>query len=170
MPKSKLLLLILLIPLSFPNDLSAETGGRAEDFGLSDIDGKPYTLSELRGKVVLINFWATWCAECRVEMPSLNRLYERLKGEGLIVLGISINRSPSAVRDAIGKTPVSFPILLDPKGDVYRKYMIQGLPTSFLIDRQGNMAEKIIGGRQWDSEEFIGKVQKLLKEPPEGIP
>ena len=138
----------------------------AADFALPGLDGDTHRLSDLRGKVVLINFWATWCPPCREEMPSMQRLYESLEGEAFEVLAVNVGeREPnvfSYARSELG-TELTFPILLDPEAKVIERFPVRGLPTSFLVDRQGRLAYKAVGGRDMTSEAFRGTVIKLLE-------
>jgi cytochrome c biogenesis protein CcmG, thiol:disulfide interchange protein DsbE len=109
----------------------------APDFVLAGTDGQPVRLSDLRGKVVLVNFWATWCIPCRQEMPAIAQAYAEHRGQGFTVLEVNEQESPEAIRsfaDQVGELP---PVVLDRDGAVMRQYHLQGLPDSFLIDRQG---------------------------------
>jgi peroxiredoxin len=135
----------------------------APDFTLSDLDGKNVTLSKFRGKVVLLNFWNTWCGPCRAEMPSLNNLFLELKDKGLVVLSISIDTSEEPVRAFISERKIVFPVLMDKKQKVYaKKYFLYGLPVTFLIDKKGIIVEKFIGERDWSSQEMKEKIVRLL--------
>ncbi|HKJ71620.1 MAG TPA: TlpA disulfide reductase family protein [Gammaproteobacteria bacterium] len=138
----------------------------APDFAREGLDGKTYRLSDLRGKVVLINFWASWCPPCRQEIPSMQRLYEDLQGQPFQVLAVNVGeREPTVFSFARGEldTELTFPILLDPDAGVIDKYPAKGLPTSFLVDRQGRIAYKAVGGRDMTSDAFAGTVRKLLR-------
>ena len=135
----------------------------APDFTLSDLDGKNVTLSKFRGKVVLLNFWNTWCGPCRAEMPSLNNLFLELKDKGLIVLSISIDTSEEPVRAFISERKIVFPVLMDKKQKVYaKKYFLYGLPVTFLIDKKGIIVEKFIGERDWSSPQMKEKILQML--------
>jgi cytochrome c biogenesis protein CcmG/thiol:disulfide interchange protein DsbE len=142
---------------------SKTPGSLAPDFTLPDLDGKNVTLSKFRGKVVLLNFWNTWCGPCRAEMPSLNNLFLELKDKGLVVLSISIDTSEEPVRAFISERKLVFPMLMDKKQKVYaKKYFLYGLPVTFLIDKKGIIVEKFIGERDWSSQEMKEKIIKLL--------
>jgi peroxiredoxin len=130
----------------------------APDFALPDTQGRTHKISDYRGKVVVLNFWAAWCAECVHEIPSLNALYDRLKGSGLIVLGIS--RDDSGHRDAT----VSYPLLLDKTGDVFvKKFTVTRLPETIVIDREGKIADVIFGSRDFGSPSIIEKMGGVLR-------
>jgi peroxiredoxin len=147
------------------NPIFAETvRSLAPDFTLNDIYGKRITLSEFRGNVVLLNFWATWCVPCRLEMPSLNNLYHEFKDKGLNILGISVDISEKPVRSFISEKRIIFPVLMDKDKEVYfDRYAALGLPVTFLIDRKGMIVERIIGEKDWGSPEMRGKILKLLE-------
>jgi peroxiredoxin len=135
------------------------------------IGGSPVHLSDYRGKVVLLNIWATWCKPCEEEAPSLERLYQTIKagthGPDFEVLAVSIDaRSRDAVLPFQSKFALTFPILFDPDGRVSRLYQTTGVPESFVIDRQGMIREKIIGPREWDRPETVDWFQDMLAEMP----
>ncbi len=134
-------------------------------FALSDINGKKVSLSDFKGKVVLLNFWASFCGPCKAEMPSLNRLYTALKNDGFVVLAISIDPSEKPVRSFVSEKGLAFPVLMDPEKEAYFDlYAVFALPTSFLIDRNGIIVEKIMGDREWDSPEIKDKVLRVLRK------
>ena len=135
----------------------------APAFSLTTIDGKRVGLEQFRGRLVVVNFWATFCAPCREEMPSMERLWQRLKGRGLVILAISVDRgSPQRVEEFVEQTGVSFPVLLDPKGKVRREYEIFALPTTYIVGRDGRFLGKVVGERVWDSDGFIELFERLL--------
>ena len=124
----------------------------APDFTLTSLDGERYTLSKLRGKVVLVNFWATWCAPCRQEIPDLSRLHTRYKDRDFMVLGISMDEiSPKKIQKFARNYKISYPVLHGPQselGKISKSYGgIQAIPTTFLIDKQGNIRARYIGAR-----------------------
>jgi peroxiredoxin len=116
------------------------------DLSLKDLSGKTWTLSDLRGKVVLVNFWATWCPPCRKEMPDLETLYERFESQGLVILGISDEES-SKVEPFIRERKVTFPILLDAGRKVNEAFIVEGIPKSFVYDREGKLVAQSIDMR-----------------------
>lgn len=167
---SLLLGLILIVSVGSARaiDTAPEAGNYAPPFELKDINGRKSALSEYRGKVVLLNFWATWCEPCKSELPSLNNIYAALKGKGFVVLGVSVDTSAKTVRNFIRDEKIVFPVLLDKDKDVYfDQYAIMGLPTSFLINHDGIIVEKIIGEKKWDSPDVRDKILRLLNR--EGI-
>ncbi len=127
------------------------------DFTLKDLSGKTWTFSELRGKVVLVNFWATWCPPCRKEMPDLETLYGRFGSKGLVVLGIS-DEEAAKVEPFIRERKVSFPVLLDPGRKVHEMFVVEGIPKSFVYDREGKLVAQSIDMRtQKQFLEMLGK-------------
>jgi peroxiredoxin len=116
------------------------------DFTLTDVHGRPWTLKSLQGKVVLVNFWATWCPPCRKEMPDLETLYKRFKDEGLVVLAIS-DEDAGKVSPFLAKTDVTYPVLLDPGRKVNELFQIEGIPKSFVYDRGGKLVSQAIDMR-----------------------
>lgn len=120
-------------------------GAPAPDFTLAGTDGVLYTLSELRGQTVILNFWATWCAPCRVEMPMLEARYALGHDDGLIVLGINFDEPASEVRRFAQDLAITFPLLLDPGAEVQRLYRIRGYPSTFFVDRDGRLVAEHIG-------------------------
>jgi len=127
------------------------------DFALTDLTGKTWTLSELRGEVVLVNFWATWCPPCRKEMPDLQALYERFRPQGLVILGIS-DEEAAKVEPFIRERKVTFPVLLDPGRKVHESFVVEGIPKSFVYDRQGKLVAQSIDMRtQKQFLEMLGK-------------
>jgi thiol-disulfide isomerase/thioredoxin len=122
----------------------------APDFTLPTLSGAPIHLSELRGKVVLLNFWATWCVPCRTEMPSLEALYQRYQERGLDILAINVDTlSTAGVEAFVQEGGVTFRIALDPSWSTARVYGVVGLPTTYLIDREGNVVVREVGARDW---------------------
>ena len=122
----------------------------APDFTLPTLSGTPIRLAELRGKAVLLNFWATWCAPCRTEMPSIEALYQRYKDRGLDVLAVNLDlRSTAGVAAFLQEVGVTFRVGLDPSWSTARAYRVLGLPTTYLIDRAGQVIVREVGARDW---------------------
>jgi peroxiredoxin len=139
------------------------------DFALPDLSGQAVRLSAYRGQVVLVNLWATWCPPCRDEMPSMERLYRRLKDRGFMLLAVSEDEAGlSVVKPFVEQLAITFPVLLDPQGEVGRKYAVWGYPESFLLDRDGRIVERVVGPRDWASPSQIGQIEALLAAPAAG--
>jgi len=139
----------------------------APDFTLEDMDGESYELHDYRGKVVLVNFWATWCPPCRKEMPALEALYRKLDGNSFAVLAINQWEDPDHVFAYTGELNVfpTFPILFDPESEISALYGVKGLPTSFLIDKKGRLAYRAVGGRAFDHPAVEQIIRVLLAKP-----
>lgn len=150
----------------FPSRVFSVTVGEAAPLiELFDLQGRKHNLSDYLGKVMLINFWASWCRECISEMPSLNRLYSQFSAEGLVVLGVTVDRNAEDAGAAAKKAGIVFPILLDSKGDVFiKKYAVIGLPSTVVIDRKGTIREILVGTQDFLNNEMKGKVTALMKE------
>jgi cytochrome c biogenesis protein CcmG, thiol:disulfide interchange protein DsbE len=145
-----------------PLDADKAIKTQAPDFTLPDVSGKSVTLASLRGKVVLLNFWATWCPPCKAEMPSMNRLYNSLRERGLEVIAVSSDNSLSAVRDFLEKNRVDFRVVFDEKKSVTRQFHVFSMPTTFLIDKTGLIVEKLYGEYDWTDAEMKTRIEKLL--------
>jgi peroxiredoxin len=116
------------------------------NFTLSDLNGHAWTLKDLRGKVVVVNFWATWCPPCRKEMPDLQALYDEFKGQGLVILALS-DEDAATVKPFITERKITYPVLLDPGRSVHKEFQIEGIPKSFVYDRDGNLVSQSIDMR-----------------------
>jgi peroxiredoxin len=134
----------------------------ARDFTVPGPGGTTVTLGSLRGKVVFLNFWATWCPPCREEMPAMERLYRRHRGRGLEVVAVSVDSDLLVVPPFVRQHKLTFAIGHDPTMAVADRYGVRALPSSFLIDRRGNLAALAIGPRAWDTTPAHAVVQSLL--------
>ena len=135
---------------------------------LPDEEGtKTWRLSQLRGKVVLVNFWATWCPPCRKELPSMERLWRQLGDQGLVVLGVNVGEDANVVYafNQGLETPLSFPLLLDENAAVAKSWPVRGLPTTYVVDKQGRLAYGAVGGREFDSPAIVAQLKELLAAP-----
>lgn len=155
---------------------SISAGTQAPEIHLKDLQGETRKLSDYRGKTVLINFWATWCAPCVAEMPALERLYQKLKNKGFEVVSVSCD-SPDSIEDLrsfVDKKGISFPVLLDPEIETPSHFGVTGFPESFFVDSSGNFltfrdpstqetSVRIVADRPWDSKAFIGEIEKMLQ-------
>lgn len=134
----------------------------APDFSLQDINGNTVNLADFRGKAILLNFWATWCEACKEEMPSMQRLYETLSGQGVEVVAISIDRRNfDRIKEFAAQYKLTFPILWDPDQKVRKHYYIMGLPTTYLIGPEGKLRGFASGARAWDSPDSIRSLTSL---------
>lgn len=139
-------------------------GKPAPDFTLKDLDGRTHRLSDHRGQVVFINFWATWCPPCRSEMPSMEALYQIYRDKGLVMLAVNYKESPQRVREFMQDFGLSFPALLDRDGKVTRSYGIRGIPATFIVDTQGIVRHVHLGEADWTEPKAKKLVEELLRE------
>ena len=139
----------------------ARVGQPAPNFQLQNLDGQSISLSDFKGKPVLLNFWATWCGPCVYEMPYLQEVYDEWSGQGLMLLAINGGEGSSTVKGFMQSHNLSLPVLLDNKGKVAQKYNILGIPTTFFIDEKGIIQEKIIGAFQ-SKEQIENRLDKIL--------
>ncbi len=137
-----------------------QVGDLAPDFQLQNLDGQVISFSDLRGKPVLLNFWATWCSPCRAEMPHIQQIYEEWSDRGLMLLAVDIGESSSIVKEFVQSNGLSFSVLLDTKKDVAQSYGIQGIPTTFFIDKDGVIQGLRLGAFQNKEqiEQYLGKI------------
>jgi peroxiredoxin len=159
------LLLVALVAAAgcTKKEVPAAEGNPAPDFTLNDLSGRPVQLSSLKGKVVLLNFWATWCPPCREEIPSMVRLNQALQGKPFQMLAVSIDEGGrGAVQDFFKKGGVSLPALLDTDAKVSSRYGTFRVPETFVIDPQGIIVKKIIGPLDWSSPEVLAALEQLM--------
>jgi len=140
-------------------------GKVAPDFDLPDLEDNYVQLSDFRGKVVFLNFWATWCKPCREEMPSMEVLYRNFKQDGLVVLAVSIDRvtTKQEIPPFVKSLSLTFPVLIDSWGQTDKRYKLMGVPETYIIDQQGILREKVIGPRDWTRLDNLEMVTALLK-------
>lgn len=139
-------------------------GAIAPDFTLVTLDGKNVTLSDYRGKVVFLNFWATWCKPCTSEMPAMENLHKAMKNQDFAMLAVSIDmKSTYQVKSFVNRGGYSFPVMHDVSKDVAKSYFIDGIPTTFIIDKKGVIEARLVGGRAWDSYEVVEYFKKISK-------
>ena len=149
----------------FSNQVAIKDNMPAPDFTFPGLDGKMVSLSDYKGKVVLLNIWATWCPPCVEEMPSMEKLYQELKDEGFELLAVNVDESGAeTVAPFMEKHKLGFPVLLDPKGDIKNLYLTTGIPESFIIDKDGIVVEKIIGPIDWATPKVFLFFQDLTKK------
>jgi cytochrome c biogenesis protein CcmG/thiol:disulfide interchange protein DsbE len=168
--KSKFLKPLLVVPfiilLAFackekPEKSSLpKLGTAAIDFNCQDLKGQTWSLDKVRGKVVLLRFWADWCPYCRYEMPVIDKYYRKLNKEGFLVLAVNVKQSPEVALAFTAQLDITFPVPLDPDGKMAKRYGVYAIPTNFLIDRQGVIREILIG-EVFKEEKFL---ENLLKD------
>lgn len=156
----------MLILMGEPIEPRLSRGDSAPDFALMSLaDGTPVALTDLRGRVVLVNFWATWCKPCEDEMPAMENLYRALKGGGFELLAVSVDASRNDVDAFRERLGITFPVLLDPEQNAARRYQTTGFPESILVDSNGIIVERYVGPREWDHPDYVARVQRLMEVP-----
>jgi cytochrome c biogenesis protein CcmG, thiol:disulfide interchange protein DsbE len=140
----------------------------APGFSGRAVDLRPLTLADLRGHVVIVNFWASWCLECRPEMPMLERLHQRFGRHGLSIVGVNAREEREAVRRYAAELGLAFPLVLDPDGTIGTTYGVVGLPTTFVVARDGRAVALAVGPRDWGGDTARALIQALLGEPVPG--
>lgn len=146
-----------------PGELRAPgLGEEVPTFTLRKDDGQVVSLADFKGKILVLNFWATWCAPCIEEMPSLNRLAERYAGKGLEIVAISVDEDPDAYRDFLAKNQIQFLTLRDPSRRISEHYGTFKLPESYIISREGRLLNKIIGAADWTDAQMLSYFEGIL--------
>ena len=139
-----------------------KVGLKAPNILLSDLKGEKRGLEQFQGKVLLINFWATWCPPCLIEMPSLAAVYNKFSKQGFEILAINLDENPKSARQFVEKNRLPFTVLLDPDGSAAQQYLVYGLPYTVILDREGKIRFKIFGSHEWDRGEAVEKIKALL--------
>ena len=145
-------------------ELRPWTGGPTPALRLKDLEGGSHSLEAYRGKVVVLNFWATWCEPCREEMPSLNRLRHSLKGLPVEMFAVNVGEGEARIAGFLGKVPVDFPVLLDADSQVSRAWKVRLMPTTFIIGTDGRVRYTYAGGRDWADESVRARIAALAAE------
>ena len=153
-----------LPPLS--HSLTQQAPKPAPALALPDLEGKTHDLAALKGKVVLINFWATWCPPCRREMPSMERLQQALAGEPFVVLAVDVGEDADTIEAFTSQLDAvpTFPILLDTRSRTMQAWKVAGLPTTYLVDQQGRVVASAIGGREFNHPDIVRAIRDLLRK------
>jgi peroxiredoxin len=138
------------------------------DFSLFDLNSKKITLSDLKGKIIFLNFWTTWCWECREEMPLMQELYNRFKDKKFAMLAINLNEPEFVVKKFFLDKKLTFTALLDSDGDLGVSFGIRGIPTTYILDREGAIIGKVFGSREWNGRKSISLFEYLLKNSHQG--
>lgn len=157
-------LLTVLLASSWPA-LATDGAPLAPEFRLSSRAGGEMTLSGLRGQVVMINFWASWCGPCRQEFPALDEMYRKYKPLGFAMVGINVESEKADAERFLGARPVSFPILFDPDNRVSGSYGVSAMPTTLLVDRKGRIRWQHRAYKPGDEAEYIAQIRAMLREP-----
>lgn len=134
----------------------------APEFELMGEDGKLYRLSDYRGQVVILNFWATWCPPCRDEMPSMERAWQKVKGKGIVILAVNMGEDEDTIFAFTGDYPVTFPLPMDLDGSIIEKYPVVGLPTTYIISPEGIVTHRAVGTREWEHPQLLDQLRKML--------
>ena len=143
---------------------AVDEGARAPELGARTLEGQTLRMADLRGKVVIVDFWASWCEPCREEMPVLERLYRRYREQGLVVVGVSVDRTERNARGFLRRTRVSFPIIHDANHAIANRYSPPKMPSSYIVDRRGVIRHVHEGFRAGDAERMEREVRALLRE------
>lgn len=151
---------------SLPRWVSSDSDARASDSAPAASDAMPgadaaFELGSTAGRVVLVNFWATWCEPCEQEMPAMQRLYERLPRDGFELVAVSIDEEPEKIAGFVERYGLTFPIVMDPGKKVAGAYQTMGVPESLLVDREGRIVERYVGPREWDAPEYVARIESL---------
>jgi len=160
------LLLLLVTGLAQAGESLTPVPGNlpAPDFELRDTEGRLHRLSDYRGKTVILNFWATWCPPCREEIPSMNRAWQQLQQEGVVMLGVNTGEDEDTIFVFTADYPAAFPLLLDRDGAVIARWPVKGLPTTYIIAPDGTIAYRAIGGRNWDDAGILDTLRALQQQ------
>jgi len=165
MKMRKLLLGLVLGAFAVSGLASSDlTGQAAPDFALKSSTGENLRLSEYRGEVVMVNFWATWCGPCRQEMPLLDELYSRYQRVGFRLLGVNIDDNSAKAMDMVSELGVSFPVLFDMRKEVSKLYQVDAMPVTVIIDREGTVRYVHNGYKPGYEEKYLDQIRSLLRE------
>ena len=135
-------------------------------FSVRTLDGKEAGVADLAGKVVLLNFWATWCPPCRAEMPSIEALWKATRDEAFTVMAISVNEPKATVTGFLKDNPYGYPMYLDETGEASAPFASRGIPTTFILDKQGRAIAGLVGSRSYDGPEVTGLIRELARKLP----
>jgi peroxiredoxin len=131
------------------------------EFRLNDVNGRPVSFSDFRGKIVFLNFWTTWCPTCRIEMPSMEKLHQKFKNKDFVMVTINLQESATQVKGFFKQYKLTFTALLDTAGEVGSSFGIYQIPTTFILDKKGRIIGKAVGPREWDSKDAIALFEHL---------
>lgn len=136
----------------------------APNFSLKDTNDNVRKLSDYRGHVVAVNFWATWCPPCRHELPSMEKTYKALKKTGFRIIGVNVGEKWDTVASFLSNFSLTYPIVLDTDSSAMQKWNIIGLPTTFIVDKEGRIIYRITGGRNWNDPAFRNRLKMIIKQ------
>jgi peroxiredoxin len=159
-PFAGLLLWLVALPLG----ATVDTNSPAPDFTLSAQSGKPVALTQFKGQVVMLNFWASWCGPCRQEMPLLDGIYKKYSKLGFTMLGINVEPDSKAANEWLRQTPVTFPILYDTDSKVSKLYGVSGMPSTVILDRKGTVRMIHRGYKPGDEQDYLSSIRTLMRE------
>jgi peroxiredoxin len=162
--KYRLALLATLALGALPALAGVSSGGPAPPFKLTTRGGSSLSLAQLKGQVVLLNFWASWCGPCRQEMPQLEGIYKKYGKLGFTLIGVNVEPDSKAAQDWLKATPVSFPILFDTDSKVSKAYGVDSMPSTVIIDRKGNVRLLHRGYKPGEENEYVDSVRSLIRE------
>ena len=148
--------------LLVPHAGALDAGAKMPEIGLTDLAGKPVSLASLPGKVVIVDFWATWCAPCREELPQLEKFHQKYGSKGLVIVGVSVDKEPEGIKGFLDKLKVTFPVVHDAGHQLSGKYSPPRMPSSYIVDRKGIVRYVHGGYRAGDAAEFEKQIQELL--------
>lgn len=155
---------LLTLPLAAA-ELKPWSGGPAPPIALKDLDGVLHRLEAYRGKVVIVNFWASWCEPCRDEMPSLNKLRHALQGQPVVLLAVNVGDGEGRIGEFLQKFPIEFPVLLDRDSQTAKAWKVRLLPATFIIGRDGRVRYSHAGERDWAEASVRAKIMALAQQP-----
>jgi thiol-disulfide isomerase/thioredoxin len=155
---------LLLVALIGAPALAGVPSGPAPQFQLQSMAGQPVALSQFKGQVVMINFWASWCGPCRQEMPVLEKLYDKYKPMGFTMVGVNVEPDSKLAVNWLKETPVTFPILFDTKSEVSKLYQVAGMPSTVIVDRKGNLRWLHRGYKPGDENDYLNQIRALVRE------
>lgn len=157
---------LLMVAAAQASGIDTRTPTPAPELRAHDVAGAPRTLADFRGKVVVLNFWASWCPPCLREMPSLERLRAKMAGRPLEIVAVDSAESPEDVKAYLAKMSLGFPVLLDADSINTRRWKVFVLPTTFLLDAEGRVRHVLAGPTEWDEGEGLRTIESLLAEMP----
>ena len=162
---SAFVLILLLIPTfshAFKFGALNDVDRELPVFEMQDLDKQVWTPKNFEGKLTVVNFWATWCAPCREEMPSLNRAWEKIQGDGIAMVGINIGDKPADIHRFLDEVPIDFTVLRATDPSALQQWGVKGLPTTLVVDQNGKIIKEFVGPAEWDQDELLDPIRALL--------